>query len=118
GSAVTWALAAKRAIYAPAAAIKDHGMIADLELELVGHSFLALLDARIHELFDLPAVKTHDVVVVLPLVQLENGRGALEVMSGHQPRRFELRQDAIHRGKPDVLVRIEQVLVDVFRAHV
>ena len=85
---------------------------------MFGNRLLALLDARIHELFDLAAVKTDDVIVVLTFVQLEHRRRALEMVAGDQAGGLELRQDAIDRGEPDVFVRLEQMLVDVFRTHV
>ena len=55
---------------------------------------------------------------MLAVVELEHRRGALEVVTSDQPRGFELRQHAIHRGQTNVFVGFEQMLVDVFRAHV
>jgi len=93
-------------------------VILDLELQLGGDSSLPLFDSGVHELFDLAAVKTDDMVVMLALVELEHRGGALEVMPRDQPGRLELRQHPIDGRKPDVLVRLEQVLINVLRAHV
>ena len=107
-----------RAIHALAAAVQDHRVILDLELQLRGDGALPVLDARVHELFDLAAVKTDDMVVVLALVQLEHRGRTLEVMARDEAGRLELRQHPVHGCKANVLVRLEQMLINVFRAHV
>lgn len=93
-------------------------MIFDLVLHLAGDGPLALFDARIHELFDFPAVQTNDVVVVLAFVELEYGRRALEMVATDETRGLELRENPVYGRKPDVLVGFEQVLVDVLCTHV
>ena len=93
-------------------------MILDLELMLGRDGPLAVFDARIHELFDLAAVKTDDVIVVLALVELEHRGRALEVMARDEASGLELRQHPVNSRQPDVLVRLEQMLINVFRAHV
>ncbi len=93
-------------------------MVADGEAELLGHRGLALLDARIHELFDAAAVKTHDMVVMRTLVELEHRHAILEVVAGDQACGLELREHAVHRGKADVLVGLQQRAVDVLGREV
>jgi len=93
-------------------------VVGDLEAEPRGDLTLPLLDAVVGELLDPAAVGAHDVVVVLALVELEDGRAALEVMASHEPGGLELRQHAVHGGEPDVLVGIEQASVHVLSAHV
>jgi len=93
-------------------------VVADLEAEPLRDVPLPFLDAFVGEFLDAAAVHAHDVVVVLALVQLEDGGAALEVMSRDEPRGLELREHAVHRGKADVLVRVEQAPVHVFRAQV
>jgi hypothetical protein len=83
-------------------------MIPDLEPELLGHRSLPIFNAGIHELFDPAAVQTHYVVVVSPMVQLENRHSVFKVVPGDQARRLELREHAVHRGEADVLVGLEQ----------
>ena len=85
---------------------------------LLATAALPLLDAGVHELFDLAAVKTDDVVVVLALVQFEYRGRAFEMMARDQARRLELGQHPVDGRKPDIFVRLQQMLVDVFRAHV
>ncbi len=93
-------------------------MILDLELVLGRDSALAIFDTGVHELFDLAAVKTNDVVVVLALVELEHRGRTLEVVPCDQPGRLELRQNPVNGRQPDVLVRFEQMLIYVLGAHV
>ncbi len=72
-------------------------MIADLETQSLRHRVLTLLDPTVHELFDLAAIDTDDVIVVCALVQFENRHAALEMMTGHEAGGLELRQHPIHR---------------------
>jgi len=55
--------------------------------------------------------------MVLAFVQLEYGCATLEVMTGHEPGRLELREHPVDRREADVLVRIEQAAVDVLGTH-
>ena len=93
-------------------------MILDLELQLARDGALPVLDAGVHELFDLAAVQTDDVIVVLALIQFEYGSRPLEMVARDQARRLELGQDSVDGRKPDIFMRFQQMLVNVFRAHV
>src|SRR5512134_1380474 len=68
------------AVLAHAAAVQGECVIGDLEAEALGDLLLPVFDAVVRELFHAPAVDAHDVVVMRPLVQLEDGRAALEVV--------------------------------------
>jgi len=92
-------------------------MILDVVLHPGRDRSLALFDAGVHELFDLAAVQTHDVVVMLAFVELEHSGRALEMMTAHEAGGFELRQNSIDRRKSNVFVRLEKMLVDVLRTH-
>ena len=72
----------------------------------------------VREFLDPAAVDADDVVVVHAFVQFEDGRAALEMMTRHEARRFELRQNPVDRGESDVLVEFEQPAIDVFGTHV
>ena len=93
-------------------------MIADGESQALRDRQLTVLDTGIHELFDPPAVETHDVVVVRALVELEDGHAILEVMSRHQPRGLELGEHAIHGCQADVLVGVEELTINVLGRQV
>src|SRR5579875_61576 len=87
-----------------AAPVEDERVVPDVESEPPRDSGLPVLDARVHELLDAPAVETHDVVVMRALIELEHGHPVLEVMARHEPGGLELREHAIHRREPDVLM--------------
>jgi hypothetical protein len=111
-------LLARRTIRTFAASIEDHGVIFDLELQLIRYRPLPLLDTGVHEFLDLSTIETHYVVVVLALVELEHGRGALEMMAADEAGGFELSENSVDGSQSNVLVRFEEVLVDVLRTHV
>jgi hypothetical protein len=58
------------------------------------------------------------MVVMMPLVQLEDRLPGVEVMADEQARLLELRQHPIDRGEPDVRAFGEQLPVDVFGREV
>lgn len=93
-------------------------MVRDVETETARGRRLALLDRRITELFDAPAVHAHHVVVMLAAVQFEDRGAALEVVAGHQTSRLELGEHAVDGREPDVLVRFQELAIDVFGAEV
>jgi len=93
-------------------------VVGDLEAQARRDLVLPFLDARVRELLDPAAVRAHDVVVVLALVQLEDGGAALEVVARDEAGGLELGEHAVHGRQPDVLVRLEQASVDVLRAEV
>jgi len=93
-------------------------VVADLEAEARRDLVLLFLDALVREFLDPAAVDAHDVVVVLALVQLEDGGAALEVMARDEPGGLELSEHAVHGGEPDVLIGVEQATVHVLGTHV
>ncbi len=93
-------------------------VVTDLETQPLGDLVLELLDAGIHEFRHSPAIKADDMVVVSPLVELENGHSVLEMVPGHEPGGLELRENAIDGREPDVLAGVQQTFVDVLGGHV
>jgi len=93
-------------------------VVAYLEPETRRHRCLPILDAAVDELLDLAAVEAHDMVVMGAFVQLENGHAVLEMMPGDKSGGLELREHPVHGGKTNVLIRLDQLLVDRFRALV
>ena len=93
-------------------------MLPDGESEALGDRRLAILDAGIHELLDTAAVQADDVVVVDAMVELEDGHAVLEVVTGDQTGRLELRKHTVDGRQSDVLVRLEERPVDVFGRQV
>ena len=90
----------------------------NVEAALERDALLTFLDFRVVELFDSPALEADEVIVMPALVQLEDRLAALEMVPLEQPRLLELRQHAIHRGKPDLEAILREEPVDVVGAHV
>jgi hypothetical protein len=74
----------------------------DLEAALLCDGVLPLLDGRVIELLDAPALEADEVVVVMSLVQLEHRLARVEMVAHEEPRLLELRQHAINGGEADV----------------
>ena len=93
-------------------------MVGEPVTELMRFLVLALLDDFVLKLIYPTAARAHDVVVVIPPLQLEHRMAALEMVPVHQPRRLKLGQHAIHRGQPDLLAVFHQHPVNVFGRQV
>src|ERR1700690_3397377 len=91
-------------------------VIADLEAQAHRDRLLPLLDAAVHELFDMSAVDADDVIVGGTMIELEHRSAALEMVARHEAGRLELRQHAVDGREPDILIRDQQLLVNVLRA--
>src|SRR5262245_5543384 len=57
------------------------------------------------------------MVVMRPLVELENRHAVFEMVAGHEPGRLELREHPVNGGETDVLVGLDQALVDALGGH-
>src|SRR5687768_8106941 len=98
-------------------AVESHGVIAQLVAQPLRDRLLSFLDGCIDELFDAAAVKTHDMVVMCPLVELEHRHSVFEMVTRDQAGRLELREHPINRRETDVLVGLDQAFVDAFGGH-
>jgi len=90
-------------------------VVADRKAEPIGHSSLTLLNPGIDELLHPTAIETQNVIVVRAGAELEHRHAFGEVVARDETRCLELREHAVHRGQPDVLARVNQLTVDVFR---
>src|SRR5262245_49731068 len=93
-------------------------VVGDLEAALVRDLLLPLLDLRVVELLDAPALQANEMVVVPALVQLEHRLARLEMVAREQARLLELRQDAVNGREPDVEAFAQQLAVDVLGREV
>jgi hypothetical protein len=109
---------AARAVWSDAVAKHGQGVILECEAKALGDRTLPFLDARLHELFDAAAIQAHDVIVVLALVQFENGHAVLKMMASDEARGLKLGQHAIDRGKANILVLLKQAAVNVLSIEV
>jgi hypothetical protein len=93
-------------------------MLANRKTEFCGYFFLAGLDGRIVEFFDMAALQTNDVIVVIPLVQFEYRLASFEMVFHQQSGLLELGEHPVYRRQTHVLSAAQQLLVNVFRAQV
>ena len=68
---------------------------------------MTLFDVSVDELLDATALQTHQVVVVLALIEFEECATRLEIAALENARLLELGEHAIHGGKPDVLLQFQ-----------
>ena len=66
------------------------------------HRLLAVFDFRVVKLLDPATVQTHQMVMVLALVQLVHGFSALKVAAAQDTGLLKLGQNPVHSGKSDV----------------
>lgn len=85
------------------------------EAALLGHLVLTPLDFRIGKLFDPTALHAHEMIVVLPVVELENRLAGFEMMAFKQARLLELRQHPIDSRQANVGAFVKQLAIDIFR---
>jgi hypothetical protein len=89
-------------------------VVGNLEAMTLGNGVLPPLDILVHELFDMPAIDTLDVVMVRAFVKFEDRHAVGEVVAGHETGRLELSQHAIDGCEADVLTGVDQATIDVF----
>jgi len=93
-------------------------MLADLEAEAPGNGGLARLDSLFGEFLHAAAFQADDVIVMAALVQFEDSHAIFKVVARDEARRLELSQHAVDGRKPDVLIRLKEAAIDVFRRQV
>lgn len=92
-------------------------VIGQFESEFFGDDALATLDLWIDELLHATALDADDVVVMLVLGNLKDGMAAFKMVPDNQTRLLELRQDPVDRGKADLFVLLDKLLVHILRAQ-
>ena len=98
--------------------VKNQTMLGQFETEPQRDRLLPPLDFLIAEFLDPPAFQTHDMIVVLALIQFKNRMAAFKMMASDQSRRFELGQYPINGRQPDLLAGIDQRSIDRLGGHV
>lgn len=92
-------------------------MILEHVAVLLGDIPLKLLDPLVTELDDLAGLQANHVIVVRPVGQLENGRGAFEIVARDEAGLLELRQHAVDRRQAQLLPAFEQQPIDTLGAQ-
>lgn len=107
-----------RAIFFEAIHVQMQSMLAYLEAAFACDAVLARLDFRIDEFFDPAALHTNQVIVMLPVVQLEYGFSGFEMVPFEQAGLLKLSQYAINRGEPNVHAFVHQQTINILGRHV
>ena len=89
-------------------------MIVDAKSPILCNFCLATFNFGIIELLDDSALDAHQVIVMVAVVQFENGFARLEMMANQQPGLFELGKHAINGCQPDFHAIVKQQPVHVF----
>lgn len=80
-------------------------------------SLLALFNLSIVELFNFAAIKTHHVVVVLPLIEFVDSFAAFKMVAAQNARLLELGQYPVNSGQANIGVFGQQMAKNIFRGH-
>lgn len=89
-------------------------MIVDAESPILCNFRLATFNFGIIELLDEPALHAHQVIMMVAVIQFENGFARLEMMANQQPGLFELGKHAINGSQPDFHAIVKEKPVHVF----
>ncbi len=92
-------------------------MVGQVKALAAGDFHLQALDGRILEFLHAAALNTDDVIVVITTVEFEHRVAALEMVTDHEPRRFELGQHPIDRSQADFLALGDEALEDLLRTQ-
>lgn len=93
-------------------------MILDGKFMFFGNFVLQGFDTLVDEFSDTSAFEANHMVMVVFVVELEDGAFSLKIMTYNQPGVFKLRQHAVYRGNTNRFIFCEQNLVDVFSRYV
>ena len=91
------------------------GVLLNLEALVAGDLFLPPFDFRIVKFLDATTVDTDQMIVVLPVVQLEYRLPGFKIAPFQESGLLELGQYPVYRGQPDIHIFREQQTVDLFR---
>jgi hypothetical protein len=106
--------AAMFALRCGAAAVKDVGMLDDLEAIFRSDQPLSLFHRFIMEFLNAAAGRTHEMVMVHPVIQLINGSPCLEVRLLEQAGLLQLCEHAVHGSQTDLVTLLEQQAIHLF----
>ena len=101
-----------------AISIDGERVIGNLEALGQRNVVLPLLNLGVVKLLHLAAVQTHQMIMVLPLIDLVDGLARLKVAAIQQAGLFKLRQYPVDRGQANVGTFLEQHPKDIFSRHV
>jgi hypothetical protein len=93
-------------------------MVSDLETLGMGNIVLTLLNAGVEKLFDAAAIKAHQVVMVLTLVEFIDRFTAFKLTARQNAGVLKLHKHAVDGGQTNIGTLLQSETVNVFGAHV
>jgi outer membrane protein assembly factor BamE len=93
-------------------------MVGNGEAFFLGDGVLAFFNFCVEKFFDLAAIQTHQMVVVLAFVELVHRLATLEIAALENVGLFELGQHPVHRGQAHIRTLFQQHPKDIFCGHV
>jgi hypothetical protein len=91
-------------------------VIRQFEISLLCDAGLKFLDRFIVKLFDLAAMDTDQMVMVVAAIQFEDGISPLEVVSNDESCGLKLSEYPVNGRKANFFSLADQCLEDIFRA--
>jgi len=93
-------------------------MVGDLETLGVGNIVLTLLNTGVVKLFNAAAIKAHQVVMVLALVEFIDRFAAFKLTARQNTGLLKLHQHAVDGGQTNIGTLLQSETVNVLGAHV
>ena len=115
---MAWALQTVRALGCFAVGVKAQSMVSQFKAFVLGNRFLQVFNLGLIKLLDPATVQAHQMIVVLPLVELKHRFATLKMRATQKPGLLKLREHSVDRGQADVDVFAQSDAVDVFCRHV
>jgi len=101
-----------------AVGVEAQRVVRQFEAFVLGNRFLQVFNLGLIKLLDPATVQAHQVIVVLPLIELIHGFAALKMRATQEPGLLKLREHSVDRGQADIDVFAQSDAVDVFCRHV
>jgi hypothetical protein len=79
---------------------------------------LAFFNVFVKKFFDPSAIQAHQVVVVLPFIQLIHRFATFELTACEQTGLLKLHQHTVDGGQPNVSTFLQNQAINIFGAHV
>src|SRR3990167_2213714 len=105
----------KNLLTSPANSINVETMVGDGITRLFGNFFLTRFNDIIHKLLHTPTLHTHQMIMMMTVIQFKYRLTAFKMMPDHQLRFLKLCQHAIDRGQANFFTRLLQGTINIFR---
>jgi hypothetical protein len=115
---MAWPLQTVWALGCFAVGVEAQSMVRQLKAFVLGNRFLQVFNLGLIKLLNPATVQAHQMIVVLPLVELIHGFATLKMRATQEPGLLKLCEHSVDRGQADIDVFSQSDSVDVFCRHV